>query len=247
MHTFRQLPDLVLCGLKCGPACQKQLRKRRCREGAVEKPKLHNAPRFERRLFHGSGREHKETTENAGKSWRYRWRRLCYARWERRSVLKSRGKPTTKPKSPTKSKRQSMHASWAAHESTSKRLESTLSQDHEDHIAERGFNSTSHYNLVHKFVPMPQAMKNPDAKAAMDKEWKKLKTLPAWQLDKVKSKKRGHSGSTRREKESPFCYIDGLLSPQGHGIRTTVSKTQRTRRAPRRHCRRRFRFWCRIH
>ena len=135
----------------------------------------------------------------------------------------------------------------AAHESTSKRLESTLSQDHEDHIAERGFNSTSHYNLVHKFVPMPQAMKNPDAKAAMDKEWKKLKTLPAWQLDKVKSKKRGHSGSTRREKESPFCYIDGLLSPQGHGIRTTVSKTQRTRRAPRRHCRRRFRFWCRIH
>ena len=35
-----------------------------------------------------------------------------------------------------------------AHESTRKRLESTLQKDHEDHIAEKGFNSLSHYNLV---------------------------------------------------------------------------------------------------
>ena len=47
----------------------------------------------------------------------------------------------------------------------------------------------THYNLVHKFVPVPQAMKIPDAKAAMDKEWKKLETIPAWQLEKVESKK----------------------------------------------------------
>ena len=32
-------------------------------------------------------------------------------------------------------------------------------------------------------------MKLPDAKAAGDKEWEKLEKLPAWQLDKVKSKK----------------------------------------------------------
>ena len=32
-------------------------------------------------------------------------------------------------------------------------------------------------------------MKIPDAKAAVDKEWKKLETVPAWQLDNVKSKK----------------------------------------------------------
>ena len=36
---------------------------------------------------------------------------------------------------------------------------------------------------------MPQAMKIPDAKAAVYKEWKKLETIPAWQLDKMKSKK----------------------------------------------------------
>ena len=44
-------------------------------------------------------------------------------------------------------------------------------------------------NLVHKFISMPQAMKIPDAKAAVEKEWKKLETIPAWQLEKVKSKK----------------------------------------------------------
>ena len=46
----------------------------------------------------------------------------------------------------------------------------------------------SHCNLVHKFIPMPQAMRIPDAKASVGKEWKKLKTIPAWDLEKVKSK-----------------------------------------------------------
>ena len=43
---------------------------------------------------------------------------------------------------------------------------------HEDHIAGKGFTSMSHHNSVHKFIPMPQAMKTPDAKAAVDKESK---------------------------------------------------------------------------
>ena len=46
-----------------------------------------------------------------------------------------------------------------AHEPTRKRLESIQPKDHEDHIAQNGFNSASHYNLVRKFLPMPQAMK----------------------------------------------------------------------------------------
>ena len=47
----------------------------------------------------------------------------------------------------------------------------------------------THYKLVPKFILIAQAMKIPDAKAAVDKEWKKLETVPAWQLEKVKSKK----------------------------------------------------------
>ena len=40
-----------------------------------------------------------------------------------------------------------------------------------------------------KFIPMPQAMKIPAAKAAVDKEWEKLEKISAWNLTKVKSKK----------------------------------------------------------
>ena len=52
-------------------------------------------------------------------------------------------------------------------------------------------NSLSHYNVEHKFIPMPQTMKIPDAIAAVDKEWEKLEKIPAWDLTKVRSKKRG--------------------------------------------------------
>ena len=76
-----------------------------------------------------------------------------------------------------------------SHESTRQRAESLQSKTHEDRIAEKGFTSMTHYNLVHKFIPMPQAMNIPDAKAAVDKEWKQLETIPAWELGKVKTKK----------------------------------------------------------
>ena len=49
-----------------------------------------------------------------------------------------------------------------------------------------------HYStiiLVHKFIPMPQAMKIPTAKAAVDKEWEKSEKISAWNLTKVKGKK----------------------------------------------------------
>ena len=76
-----------------------------------------------------------------------------------------------------------------AHESTRQRIESVTKRVHEEHIAKKGQNSVLHYNSVHKFIPMPQAMKIPDAKAAEDKEWKKLETIPAWDVKKIKSKK----------------------------------------------------------
>ena len=56
-----------------------------------------------------------------------------------------------------------------AHESMRIRMEGAPHRYHEDHIAAKGLNSSSHHNLVHKFIPMPQAMKIPDAKAAVEK------------------------------------------------------------------------------
>ena len=73
-----------------------------------------------------------------------------------------------------------------AGESTRLRMGNSTQQNHEDHIAGTGENSLQHYNLVHKFIPMPQAMKIPAAKAAVDNEWEKLEKISAWNLTKVK-------------------------------------------------------------
>ena len=61
-----------------------------------------------------------------------------------------------------------------AHESTRMRMGNSIPHHHEDHIAVKGDNSLQHYNLGHKFIPTPLAMKIPAAKAAVDKEWEKL-------------------------------------------------------------------------
>ena len=76
-----------------------------------------------------------------------------------------------------------------ADESTRLRMGNSIPHCHQDHIAGKGDNSLQHYNLVHKFLPVPQAMKIPAAKAAVDKECEKLKKISAWNLTKVKSKK----------------------------------------------------------
>ena len=77
-----------------------------------------------------------------------------------------------------------------ADESTRMRMGNSIPHYHEDHIAGKGENSLQYYNLVHKFILMLQAVKIPAAKAAVDKEWEKLVKISAWNLTKVRSKKK---------------------------------------------------------
>ena len=70
-----------------------------------------------------------------------------------------------------------------AGESTRLRMEDFLPNHHEDHIAGKGANSLQHYNLVHKFIPMLQAMKIPAAKTAVDKKWENEENFSV-ELDK---------------------------------------------------------------
>ena len=76
-----------------------------------------------------------------------------------------------------------------ADESTRMRMGNSIPHHFEDHIGGKGENSLQHSYLVHKFIPMPQAMKIPAAKAAVDKELEKLEKISAWNSTKVKSKK----------------------------------------------------------
>ena len=75
-----------------------------------------------------------------------------------------------------------------ANKSTRMRMGNSIPQNHEDHIAGKAENSLQNYNLVHKFIPMSQAIKTPAAKAAADKEWEKLEKISAWNLTKVRNK-----------------------------------------------------------
>ena len=84
-----------------------------------------------------------------------------------------------------------MHACIVeAHESTSKRLEGTLPKDHEHQITEKVFNSLSHYNLVHKFSPVPQAMKILDARSSRGQSMGEARKIAGLANDqrKLKSK-----------------------------------------------------------
>ena len=83
---------------------------------------------------------------------------------------------------------------------------------HEDQIAGKGDNLLQHYNLVHKFIPMPQAMKIPAAKAAVDKTWEKLEKIPAWDKTKVRNKSEVIDEARTKDIRVHFASLMDILS-----------------------------------
>ena len=77
-----------------------------------------------------------------------------------------------------------------ADESTRMGRGNSIPSIHEDHIAGKGENSLQHYNLVYKFIPMPQTMKIAAATAAVVKECEKLEKISAWNLSKSEVRKK---------------------------------------------------------
>ena len=109
-------------------------------------------------------------------------------------------------------------------ESTRQRIESMTKRIHEEHIAKKGQNSVLHYNLVHKIIPMPQAMKIPDAKAAVDKEWKELETIPAWDVRKVKSKKEAIKEAQKNNNKVHFASLMDLCHLKNSELEPQLQK-----------------------
>ena len=109
-----------------------------------------------------------------------------------------------------------------AHESTRQRLESSLPQDHQDHIAGKRIQFNDSLQLGSQVYFDASSDENSEAKAAVDKEWKKLETSPAWQLDKVRSKK-----EERDKKQVHFATFDGHLSSQKCGVTTKISEEKK--------------------
>ena len=164
-------PDHLWPELWRGMARNAELREKH--KFAIEKPKLDNAGRLRRiYVIDPEDMEFKETIRNARKKLETPMApaMLC------KTCKKSKNGETRSKTNDFKSK---FACILEASESTRMRMEESLPNYHEDHIAGKGDNSPQHYNLVHKFIPIPQAMKIPAAKAAVDKEWEKLEKILA--------------------------------------------------------------------
>ena len=149
---------------------------------STEKPKLDSARRLRSIYFTDpEDKEFKETIKNALKKLETPMALAMPCKTGKKSKHgETRGK--------TNEFKSYLACILEASESTRLRMEECLLKYHEDHFAGKGDNSLQHYNLVHNFIPMPQAMKSPAAKAAVDKEWEKLEKISAWDLTKVRSK-----------------------------------------------------------
>ena len=121
-----------------GKAAQKKAKQ----AWANEKPKLEDARRL-RGIYLNDAEDgdFKATVENARKELEVPMEAamVCELRTTKRPRNRQR-----KPKDLTNSTPKKVEA----HESTRQRLESSLPKDHADHIAGKGYNSMTHYNLV---------------------------------------------------------------------------------------------------
>ena len=105
-----------------------------------------------------------------------------------------------------------------ADDSVRVRLEGVPYKYHEDHISARGRNSLSHYNLVHRFIPMPEALKNSRCEGCSRKRMGHIGENTGIADDESQKHKRGDRRSKEYGQESSFRVIDGSLSSQEFGV-----------------------------
>ena len=90
------------------------------------------------------------------------------------------------------------------------RLEGVARRDHKDHISAKGINSLNHYNLVHKFIPMPQALKM----RMQRRQWKnnvKNGENPGVAADKSQKQKEVIEEARNKGKKVHFASLMGPL------------------------------------
>ena len=138
---------------------------------------------------------------------------------------------------PTKS-RQNLRVFWKLTTLRDCVWEIQYPNHHEDHIAGKGDNSLQHYNLVHKFIPTPRAMKIPAARAAVDQEWGKLEKISAWILTKVRSKKQVIDEARTSGATVHFASLMDICHLESAELDAKHQKIQRSSCTPWRHCKR---------
>ena len=149
----KRLQDPKSCGWKCGNTCQMHPNVRKSKNGP--KTKTRSRQKFTWYLLHWS----------EGWGTRRKLEIPMPAAMPCKTPINSSGENYLGiAKSKTK-----YACIVEADESTRIRLEGVPYRYHEDRLATKGINSLSRYSLVHKFIPISQALRIPDAKAAVEK------------------------------------------------------------------------------
>ena len=155
----------------------KAAQNREKQEWKNEKPKLGNARRLRGIYFiDPDDQDYKETLKNARRKLE---RPMAAVMPCKRTARTSNTKVAAEEIASQKVSKTIHRCAVEFHESIRQRVDSSPPAKHEGYIAGKGNNSLQHFYLVHKFIPMPQAMKILDAKAAVDKEWEEARDNPS--------------------------------------------------------------------
>ena len=177
-------------------------------------------------------RNSKKPSRTLARNGKHRWLPLCFARQARRVSM---GRPVAKPMSSN----QNLRVFWkpvnpqdCVWKDLYRNIVRTILQEEED-------NSLQHYNLVHKFIPMPQAMKIPAPKAAVHKEWEKLEKIPARDLTRVRSNKEVIGEARTKGAKVHFASLMDICHLKNAELEAKQNIFKRSaRRCPPRHSRR---------
>ena len=212
---------------KHGQACQRRLSNKKSKNGPRKKPKLDNGGKLRGVLLHRSGRQ-----KNLTRHWMKNARKklemhvgssvLCKVPKDLKGILLWRR--TKDPVEESRDEQEHRERSVAINNKMNRArlyvhtnsmlmrprevaFRRTHRKGHEDHIAERLWNSMNHCNHAHKPTPIHQAMKILDAKAAIDKEWN-------WT---EKTEKTGHSANFLDFLPSEECSTGETPSKNARG------------------------------
>ena len=174
------------------------------------------------------------------RNWKQQWLQLCLARSAR--TIRIVGKVVNPMRS-----NPSLRVFWKPVNLQGHVWENLYRLITKTTLQEKGDNSLQHYNFVHKFILMPQAMKIPAAKAAVDQEWEKLEKLSAWNLTKVRSKKEVIDEARTKGARVHFASLMYICHLKNAELEAKHQKIQRSSCTPRQYCKRRFWILCSVY
>ena len=216
---FKQLPDLIIWSLKCGPTCQMQLNERKSSIEPSINRSLTMRESWEASIYLSIQmmESSKKPWKNARKSLRCRWKLHCFASYGRRSVPASCWKQTAKPWDPTKSWKQSMHASWKL----VNLWESLWNLLHRKVALRR--NGSIHQVTFIRCTKFSHPRSDENSCSSGQGVWEARK-MPTWQLTKVKSKKEFILEAQKEERTVHFATLMDICHLKKCGVGTEVQK-----------------------